>query len=932
MTPTTMLFLASLLASTPGSLQQVGGPPGGPPTRPWASARGSFTWYVAPTGSDADDCASPGSPCATIGAAVGKAADGDVVLVALGTYVGQGVNVVLLDKDLTLSGGWEADFSAQTGRSVVDGESARRVLLVEDETSALLEDFVLENGDSFFGCARNSGGTLVLVRCSIEDNSSLSGGVESFDGSVTLRDSTVRDNHGGPGIRSFRSSIVLEGCTVHDNAGQGLHLLDGSADVSSSVLRDNGGPGIDSNGDVDVVVRDCMVERNRGGLLNFTGTMRVERSTIHANIGGLQNLSGNGRSGRMTLLNTTVSGNTSDFNGGGVFNSGTLELNNCTITANSANGGGGGLFLNFNPGFTFLSIQNTIVAGNPVGGDVGGGFTTYPSGGSNLFGGLGGTIVPADTDLVGLDPRLGPLADHGGPTLTHALLPDSSARDAANPAIPGSGAGACEPFDQRGVPRPIGSRCDIGALEAPTFLVTSTADAGPGSLRQAILDANASPGADSITFAIPGAGPHRIAPLSPLPDVSDPVFVDGFSQPGSSPNTRPFGQGTDAVPMVDLDGGPGLGGPFSDGIVITGGNSTLRGLVIRRVGRRPVVLASDGNAIVGCFIGLDASGAVGSSNGFGIEVLGSDNRIGGLDEGDRNVVSFNNGSGIRVSNDSQRTRILGNFIGTNALGTAARGNQFDGIELGGTGHVVVRNLISGNGRFAGSGIELLASDCFIQENLIGTDVSGTLPLGNNQAGIYIQGSATGNWIGDPFGAPGNVIAFNYDVYDQIGGGVSFGSSSVLSTTNTIARNSIHSNQGLGIDIRPAGVNPNDALDLDTGQNDGQNYPELAWAELDRDTLKILGELNSRPDSTFRVEFFSSSSSDPSGHGEGERFLGSVEATTNGSGKASFDARLFLFPSSERVRPGFVCATATDPDGNTSEFSRCVAASVRGRVR
>ena len=100
----------------------------------------------------------------------------------------------------------------------------------------------------------------------------------------------------------------------------------------------------------------------------------------------------------------------------------------------------------------------------------------------------------------------------------------------------------------------------LGA-SAATFTVTNTNDAGAGSLRQAILDSNGSFGPDDIQFAIPGSGVHTIALASALPAIVDPVILDGYSQPGSSPNTQPVGQGLNTVLTIEIDGtgaGPGV--------------------------------------------------------------------------------------------------------------------------------------------------------------------------------------------------------------------------------------------------------------------------------------------------------------------------------------------------------------------------------------
>src|SRR5262249_25896312 len=108
------------------------------------------------------------------------------------------------------------------------------------------------------------------------------------------------------------------------------------------------------------------------------------------------------------------------------------------------------------------------------------------------------------------------------------------------------------------------------------YLVTNTADSGTGSLRQAILDANANPGQDLIAFAIPGSGAQTISPTSPLPAITDPVTIDGYTQPGASVNTLAVGD--NAVLLIQLDGGSA--GVGATGLHITAGHSTVRGLDI----------------------------------------------------------------------------------------------------------------------------------------------------------------------------------------------------------------------------------------------------------------------------------------------------------------------------------------------------------------
>jgi hypothetical protein len=139
-------------------------------------------------------------------------------------------------------------------------------------------------------------------------------------------------------------------------------------------------------------------------------------------------------------------------------------------------------------------------------------------------------------------------------------------------------------------------------LAPATFTVLNTDDAGAGSLRQAILNANASAGADSIAFNIPGGGVHTISPLSALPAMTDAtgIVLDGYSQPGSSPNTLAVGD--NAVLAVELDGS--LAGSGAIGLSLTSDNNTIRGLVINRFSSHGISITgnSTGNAILGSFM------------------------------------------------------------------------------------------------------------------------------------------------------------------------------------------------------------------------------------------------------------------------------------------------------------------------------------------
>ncbi|MBI5383588.1 MAG: HYR domain-containing protein, partial [Verrucomicrobia bacterium] len=310
---------------------------------------------------------------------------------------------------------------------------------------------------------------------------------------------------------------------------------------------------------------------------------------------------------------------------------------------------------------------------------------------------------------------------------------------------------------------------------ASEFIVTTTVDSGPGSLRQAILDANGSPGTDTIAFNIGGAGPHTIQPLSPLPTITYPVIIDGYTQPGASPNT--LAQGNNAVLKIELDGS--LSGPTVHGLYVIAGNSAIRGLVINRFSAAGIYLyVGDDNVIQGNFIGTDTSGTVSRGNGGGwgsdgpgvLADASSRNRIGGALPEHRNLIS-GNGVGVYI-NDAERNLVQGNYIGTDKSGTAAVPNSgragvflfcnagWDwGDDLIGGAGPGEGNLISGNGSV---GLSFNSRRTVVQGNLIGTDVTGTRSLPNS-FGVDAGSDAL---IGGTAHGAGNLISGN--IYDGLG--------------------------------------------------------------------------------------------------------------------------------------------------------------------
>jgi hypothetical protein len=250
-------------------------------------ARAAGPWYVAPGGSDSNSCVSAGSSCATINGAIGKASSGDTIYVATGTYTSStGDEVVPIDKSITLSGGWNSEFTAQSGMSTIDGQGARRSVTVSSGVTASIERFVVQYGlstDSLAGGGGiNNSGTLTVTNSTITSNTAfIFGGGISNSGTMTLNNSAVTANKvrdgvgGGGGLYNFGGSLTLNNSTVSSNS------------VGA------GGEG--------------------GGILSFlsSGTLILNNSTVTGNIidygqgGGLRS------SSPVTLRNTLVAGNTS---------------------------------------------------------------------------------------------------------------------------------------------------------------------------------------------------------------------------------------------------------------------------------------------------------------------------------------------------------------------------------------------------------------------------------------------------------------------------------------------------------------------------------------------------------------------------------------------------------------------------------------------
>lgn len=489
------------------------------------------------------------------------------------------------------------------------------------------------------------------------------------------------------------------------------------------------------------------------------------------------------------------------------------------------------------------------------------------------------------------------------------------------------------------------------------FIVINTNDSGVGSLRQAMLNANAAPGGTTpeIFFAIPGTAPFTINLLSGLPTMTRAVVIDGSTQSGWA-----------GTPVVGINGT--AAGTGVNGIHLAGGSSIVRGLQIGGFNGHGILIDGLGfNRIEGNFIGTNLAGAAAAANhGDGILVNNvPGNNIGSPGWG--NLVSGNGspglGNGGVVISGAMATGnvVQANFIGTNAAGTAAIPNLNSGVAVSlGSGNTVGgspsgRNIVSGNqigvalfsatgnairsnyvgttanglqavpnnlgilvgasgntiggtssgdrnvvsGNFGGMSVQ--GSNNIVIGNFVGLSADGLTALGNTSTGIGVNGNS--NAIGGTSVGTGNFITANSGVGVLVQGG----------TGNRIQGNAIYDNGGLGIDLGADGVTPNDAGDGDTGANNLQNFPVITNAT----ATQVTGTLNSIPNTRFTVSLFTGAACDPSGFGELGGGVGTAVVITDDTGFAAFS----ITPAASGG--AFTLTATNETTGDTSEFSQCI---------
>ena len=446
------------------------------------------------------------------------ASDSDTIYIAVNGTITLTTGPITIDDNIIIHG-------LGAGELSISGNNSSRVFYIPADTSVTIRDVSIVDGSANYGAGIVvSEGTLLLEDCNVNENSAADsgngdgGGIYVWRGTLTTNDCSIYDNDAdgnGGGIFIFESTVTLNNSThVYDNTGGlsgggicndgTLELNDSTVGIDNSTSGDGGGifnlSGSVTLNNSTITGNDAGSSDEGGGIYNYSGSVTLNNSTISGNGAyygaGIYNqtdgitvtlnkstISGNSAEygggiysySTVTLNNSTISGNDALKHAGGIYNyDATLTLNHSTITDNTADSnndilGSGGGIVNFqDAGTAVVNFKNSIVAGNH---DLSGtgaedcmnSSGTLNSNDYNLTGiGTGCSLVGAH-DQTTADPLLFALTDNGGDTETHAL-------DTGSPAINKipygkNGCGTTYTEDQRGVTRPQGYSCDIGAFE-----------------------------------------------------------------------------------------------------------------------------------------------------------------------------------------------------------------------------------------------------------------------------------------------------------------------------------------------------------------------------------------------------------------------------------------------------------------------------------
>jgi len=682
------------------------------------------------------------------------------------------------------------------GMLTVSGNNAVRIFRQDSpgaaQVNTLIEGLTLSGGRAFSG---DGGGGAVQAR-----------NFSAPDDALTVRDCVLTGNAAGAFANGDGGAIYVRGCalTLQRCTLSNNSAIDGGAVWTISTL----------------VVEDSTLSGNTasqfGGaiLLGNTNNVRVERTTLSGNTAsGVSTRFGGGAVGfdfasglNNVFRNCTISGNAApNAVGGGIAGYGyfgvRFNLDNCTVTNNTAGKGGGGISNHINSNKTqnagLVTINSCVVSGNTDLVGTNEDFSLYINAlkaNTSLIGHTapGFSLDATTTSLIGNAPQLGLLADNGGPTQTHLPLAGSPARNnGSNPA------GVFT--DQRGTNffRTQGTGTDIGAVEVQdqTFVVTNLNDAGPGSLRQAVLDANAAAGAGAVQFATGLSGTITLS--SGVISVTDPVNVVGIGAVTLS--------GGGVSNLLDINNVPTGGLVRISDVTFTAGSANFGGAIVGVAAHLEVVrctfvgskAGTNGGAIAltagGMVTATDSqfAGNSAGNRGGAIDVAGAGarlNLIGCTVSG--NTASFGGGlytrDSVQIDNSTvsgnSATGIFGGGLLTNSFSAAAtqriRNSTFSGNSAATDGGAVCLSNFPGtflvqNSTFTantaagtGGGIARLATSTAtiaIESSIVSGNTNAKAPDISSTGIVNAKTSAIGSAAGFTLTNQGGNLAFGVNL-------------------------------------------------------------------------------------------------------------------------------------------------------------------------
>ena len=757
--------------------------------------------------------------------------------------------------------------------------------------------------------------------------------------------------------------VVLSGALQTDASTFGLGLRLSQSGVTVKGLVINGfntrGVLITGAGATGNTVTGCYIGTNAAGTAAVANTfegIRIESGATGNRVGGstaaARNvISGNAAQG-ISIRDAGTNGNFIEGNWIGLNAAGTGALPNAFAgveissgpqsnrVGGTVAGTGNVLSGNTSQGLAINGANSNLVLGNFVGTNAAGtGAVANGFSGIQLFGGaqsntIGGTTAAARNILSGNTNQgvtISGAGTSGNVVLGNyvglnaagtAAVPNVFAGveifgAAANNTIGGTAAGAANVLSGNSAQgAAISGAGSTGNVVAGNFIGTNPA--GTASIPNAYSGVGIFSGATANTIGGTATGAGNL--ISGNTDQG--IFIGDAGTNGNTVAGNVIGlnaAGTAAVKNgfagVEIGNGAQnnvIGGTTAAARNIISGNQN-QGVALDTAG-------TTGNRVSGNYIGTNPAGTAAIGNGFpGVEIFSSasGNIIGGTAPGAGNVISGNSFRGVTLTDAGTTGNVLaGNLIGLNAAATAALPNAGPGIQIFGGAHDNTigstsggRNFIAGNN---GAGLTLSGagtSGNVVVGNSIGVTPTGTT-IANTSEGVALfadgSGGATGNTIGGSTLGAANLISGN--------GLAGVGLYNTGTINNRVSGNSIFANTGIGIDIFGNGVTANDLNDPDAGPNNVQNFPVLSSAVLGTATT-FNGSLNST-NATFRLEFFEGATAATAG----QNFIGTINVTT-AANNITFNGTALpaIVPAGH-----FITATATDPNGNTSEFAAAIA--------